>query len=170
MAMVIAALCAEGTSTIGNIGQIDRGYERIDERLRALGAEIERGRAVSGARLTAGAGDANVATGVPVLDHLLVELARAGRFDLALEIDPDEPEAEVDAAGAAFGRARRAAARRTAPTATATMAADEALAMVVVERSGRPLVASNADLTRRRRPRQRPRRPLPRRRSPRRPG
>ena len=43
MAMVIAALCAEGRSTIGNIRQIDRGYERIDERLRALGAEIERG-------------------------------------------------------------------------------------------------------------------------------
>lgn len=42
MAMVIAALCAEGTSTIGNIRQIDRGYERIDERLRALGASIER--------------------------------------------------------------------------------------------------------------------------------
>jgi UDP-N-acetylglucosamine 1-carboxyvinyltransferase len=42
MAMIIAALCAEGTSVIGNIGQIDRGYERIDERLRALGAAIER--------------------------------------------------------------------------------------------------------------------------------
>jgi len=42
MAMVIAALCAEGTSTIGNIGQIDRGYESIDERLRGLGASIER--------------------------------------------------------------------------------------------------------------------------------
>jgi UDP-N-acetylglucosamine 1-carboxyvinyltransferase len=42
MAMVIAALCAEGTSTIGNIGEIDRGYERIDERLRGLGARIER--------------------------------------------------------------------------------------------------------------------------------
>ncbi len=42
MAMVIAALCAEGTSTIGNVGQIDRGYERIDERLRRLGAQIER--------------------------------------------------------------------------------------------------------------------------------
>jgi UDP-N-acetylglucosamine 1-carboxyvinyltransferase len=42
MAMVIAALCAEGTSTIGNIRQIDRGYERIDDRLRALGARIER--------------------------------------------------------------------------------------------------------------------------------
>jgi UDP-N-acetylglucosamine 1-carboxyvinyltransferase len=42
MAMVIAALSAEGRSTIGNIGQIDRGYERIDERLQALGAAIER--------------------------------------------------------------------------------------------------------------------------------
>jgi UDP-N-acetylglucosamine 1-carboxyvinyltransferase len=42
MAMLIAALCAEGTSEIGNIRQIDRGYERIDERLRGLGARIER--------------------------------------------------------------------------------------------------------------------------------
>jgi UDP-N-acetylglucosamine 1-carboxyvinyltransferase len=42
MAMLIASLCADGTSTIGNIGQIDRGYERIDERLRGLGARIER--------------------------------------------------------------------------------------------------------------------------------
>jgi UDP-N-acetylglucosamine 1-carboxyvinyltransferase len=42
MAMLIAALCADGTSTIGNIRQIDRGYERMDERLRGLGAAIER--------------------------------------------------------------------------------------------------------------------------------
>ena len=42
MAMLIAALCAEGTSTIGNVGEIDRGYERIDDRLRTLGASIER--------------------------------------------------------------------------------------------------------------------------------
>jgi UDP-N-acetylglucosamine 1-carboxyvinyltransferase len=42
MAMLIAALAAEGTSEIGNIRQIDRGYERIDERLRGLGARIER--------------------------------------------------------------------------------------------------------------------------------
>ncbi len=42
MAMLIAGLCAEGVSTIGNIGEIDRGYERIDERLRGLGARIER--------------------------------------------------------------------------------------------------------------------------------
>lgn len=42
MAMLIAALCAEGRSEIGNVRQIDRGYERIDERLRELGAKIER--------------------------------------------------------------------------------------------------------------------------------
>jgi UDP-N-acetylglucosamine 1-carboxyvinyltransferase len=42
MAMLLAALCAEGRSEIGNIRQIDRGYERIDERLRDLGAHIER--------------------------------------------------------------------------------------------------------------------------------
>ena len=42
MAMLLAALCAEGASTIGNVREIDRGYERIDERLRALGARIER--------------------------------------------------------------------------------------------------------------------------------
>jgi UDP-N-acetylglucosamine 1-carboxyvinyltransferase len=42
MAILIAALCADGTSEIGNIRQIDRGYERIDERLRSLGARIER--------------------------------------------------------------------------------------------------------------------------------
>jgi UDP-N-acetylglucosamine 1-carboxyvinyltransferase len=42
MAVLIAALCAEGRSEIGNVEQIDRGYERIDERLRALGAQIER--------------------------------------------------------------------------------------------------------------------------------
>ena len=42
IALLIAALAAEGTSTIHNIDQIDRGYEKIDERLNALGAKIER--------------------------------------------------------------------------------------------------------------------------------
>jgi imidazoleglycerol-phosphate dehydratase len=101
---------------------------------------------VSGARLVPGSGLANVATGVPLLDHLLTQLATAGRFDLALEIEPDEPIAEVDAAGAALGRA-------VAPLlppgshGTGVMPSAEALAMVVVEASGRALVASNADLT-----------------------
>jgi imidazoleglycerol-phosphate dehydratase len=101
---------------------------------------------VSGARITSGTGSANVSTGVPVLDHLLGELARAGGFDLALEIEPDDPEAEVDAAGTALGRAV-APRLPEAALGEATVPADEALATVVVERSGRPLVASNADLT-----------------------
>jgi UDP-N-acetylglucosamine 1-carboxyvinyltransferase len=42
MALLTAALCARGKSVINNIHQIDRGYERIDERLQALGARIER--------------------------------------------------------------------------------------------------------------------------------
>ena len=42
MAMLLAALAAQGDSVIHNIGQIERGYEQIDERLRALGAQIER--------------------------------------------------------------------------------------------------------------------------------
>ena len=42
MAMLLAGLCAEGKSTIGAAHQIDKGYERIDERLRLLGAHIER--------------------------------------------------------------------------------------------------------------------------------
>jgi len=50
MAMLIAALAAEGTSEIGNVAQIDRGYERIDVRLRDLGARIER---VASERVTA---------------------------------------------------------------------------------------------------------------------
>ncbi len=45
MALLIAALAAEGESLIHNIGQIERGYERIEVRLQALGAEIERSRA-----------------------------------------------------------------------------------------------------------------------------
>lgn len=42
MAMLLAALAAEGKSTIRNVGQIDRGYERVDEKMRLLGAKIER--------------------------------------------------------------------------------------------------------------------------------
>jgi UDP-N-acetylglucosamine 1-carboxyvinyltransferase len=42
MALVAAALCADGRSVIHNVRQVDRGYERIDERLRALGARLTR--------------------------------------------------------------------------------------------------------------------------------
>ena len=42
MAMVIAALCAEGKSVIDRVELVDRGYYQIEERLRSLGARIER--------------------------------------------------------------------------------------------------------------------------------
>ena len=42
MALLIAALAARGTSTIANVGQIDRGYQDIDVKLKSLGAEIKR--------------------------------------------------------------------------------------------------------------------------------
>ena len=94
-------------------------------------------------------GESNVATGTAVLDHLLLELAEAGRFELRLEVAPDEPESEVDAAGVALGDALRGLLEATgaAGRGVGIVAADEALAMVVVEHSATPLVASNADLT-----------------------
>ncbi len=101
---------------------------------------------MTGARLAVGTGVANVATGIPVLDHLLAELARAGRFDLALEIEPDDAEAEVGSAGAALGLAL-APLLADGALGHATVPADEALATVAIEQSGRPLVASNVDLT-----------------------
>ena len=52
-----------------------------------------------------GAGVASVETGVPVLDRLLERLAEAARFDLVLEVEPGEAEAEVTAAGSALGEA-----------------------------------------------------------------
>ena len=99
--------------------------------------------------ILASRGESRVTTGVAVLDHLLEELARAGGFELRLEIAPGEPEAEVGQAGAALGEALLPL--LTSGDATGRgfgiVPADEALAMVVVETSGRPLVASNADLT-----------------------
>ncbi len=95
------------------------------------------------------AGEGTIATGVAVLDHLLGELARAGRFELRLEVAPDEPESEVDAAGTSLGEAflPLLTADGAAGRGVGVVAADEALAMVVVETSGSALVASNADLT-----------------------
>jgi imidazoleglycerol-phosphate dehydratase len=97
----------------------------------------------------AGSGQASVATGVPVLDHLLGLLAEYASFDLALEIAPGEAEAEVAAAGRALGRALEDALRSTGSRGhgSAVVPADEALAHVAVEASGRPLVVSNVDLS-----------------------
>lgn len=101
------------------------------------------------ARVTPGGGSANVATGIPVLDHLLGLLARSGRFDLALELPPGDAEAEVTAAGRALGEAVSGLLRADGVPGhgSAFMPADEALAQVALEVSDRPLVASNVDLT-----------------------
>jgi imidazoleglycerol-phosphate dehydratase len=89
----------------------------------------------------------SVATGVAVLDHLLSELARTGGFQLQLEIAPGAPEAEVGAAGSALGEAFTPLLAASGAPGLGAAPADEALAMVVLETSGKPLVASNADLT-----------------------
>ena len=99
------------------------------------------------ARIDREAEASQVTTGVAVLDHLLEELAAAGKFGLTLEIAPDEPEAEVERAGRALGDALRPLLEGEGVRGFGIAPSDEALAMVVIEASGRPLVASNADLT-----------------------
>jgi imidazoleglycerol-phosphate dehydratase len=100
------------------------------------------------ARVDLAGRESQIATGVAVLDHLLEELRAAGGFGLVLEIAPDDPEAEVGRAGEALGGALAPLlAAEGAGRGFGIAPADEALALVVVEASGKPLVASNADLT-----------------------
>jgi len=101
------------------------------------------------AQIGRGSGPSSIATGVAVLDHLLGQLASTGGFEIRLEVAPDEPEAEVDTAGATVGTALRPLLERerAARRGLGVTPAEEALAMVVVEVSERALVVSNADLT-----------------------
>jgi imidazoleglycerol-phosphate dehydratase len=94
-------------------------------------------------------GRANVATGLPVLDRLLELLARLASFDLSLEVAPGAPEAELAAAGRAFGEAvaELVGAPGVRGHGSATIPADEALAHVALEVSGRARVVSNVDLS-----------------------
>jgi imidazoleglycerol-phosphate dehydratase len=97
----------------------------------------------------AGRGEVNVATGLPVLDHLLTLLAERASFDVALEVAPHDAEIEVAAAGRALGEALVDAlsAEGVRGHGSATIPADEALAHVALEVSGRPLVVSNVDFS-----------------------
>jgi imidazoleglycerol-phosphate dehydratase len=96
-----------------------------------------------------GSGTARVETGIPVLDHLLVLLARHGGFDISLAVAPRAAEDEVAAAGRALGAALSEPLRAEGARGhgSFTVPADEALAQVALEASGRPLVVSNVDLT-----------------------
>jgi imidazoleglycerol-phosphate dehydratase len=101
------------------------------------------------ARIAPGGGSSNVATGIPVLDHLLTLLARSGRFELSLELPPEDAEAEVASAGRALGETFSELLRGedVQGHGSAFMPAHEALAQVALEASEQPLVASNVDLT-----------------------
>jgi imidazoleglycerol-phosphate dehydratase len=97
----------------------------------------------------AATGAAEVATGLPVLDHLVRELAITGCLRLSLEVAPGSADAEVAAAGKGLGEALAPALRTGGAYGRgwAWLSADEAVAGAILEISDRPLVASNVDFT-----------------------
>jgi imidazoleglycerol-phosphate dehydratase len=104
----------------------------------------------SGARVDlAATGSANVETGLSILDHLVGELARSGRFRLALEVAPDSTGEAVAAAGGALGAAVRE--RLDAPDAAGAgwslVPADEALASAALERADESRLVTNVDFS-----------------------
>ena len=106
--------------------------------------------AAAGVRLDVhGRGVAHIETGLPVLNSLLGRLAETARFDLVLDIEPTDAEAEVDAAGAVLGAALNRPLRETHARGygSQSLASAEALAHVVLERSDEPLFVTNVDLT-----------------------
>jgi imidazoleglycerol-phosphate dehydratase len=94
-------------------------------------------------------GSASVSTGLPVLDHLVGELARTGRFKLGLEVAPGSTDEAVTAAGRALGAAL--ADLLAAPGATglgwAVVPSAEALAMASLERDVEPRLVSNVEFS-----------------------
>jgi imidazoleglycerol-phosphate dehydratase len=100
-------------------------------------------------RIDLGDGGAVVASGLPVLDHLVGELARKGRFQLALEVAPDAVDRAVATAGRALGDGLAPLLRGPGASGYgfAWLPADEALAGAVLEVSERSFVASNVDFS-----------------------
>jgi imidazoleglycerol-phosphate dehydratase len=94
-------------------------------------------------------GTAHVATGLPVLDHLIAELARLGRFRLSLEVAPGSADEAVAAAGRAIGNAlgERLDAPGAAGSGWALVPAAEALASAALERDPEPRLVSNVDFS-----------------------
>jgi len=90
-------------------------------------------------------GSAAVATGLPVLDHLVAQLAVAARLDLTLEVAPGTAGEEVVGAGRALGSAL--AARFEAGRGWAVVPADEALALAALERADEGRFVTNVDFS-----------------------
>ena len=92
---------------------------------------------------------ASVATGLPVLDHLIGELARTGRFKLALEVAPGSPDEAVTAAGRALGSALAdlLADPRATGVGWAIVPSAEALATAALERDAEPRLVSNVEFS-----------------------
>jgi imidazoleglycerol-phosphate dehydratase len=94
-------------------------------------------------------GEANAATGLPVLDHLVGLLAVTARLRIALEVEPGSADEEVAAAGRALGGGLAEPLRVHGAWGRgwASLPADEALASAAIEVSERPLVVSNVDFS-----------------------
>jgi imidazoleglycerol-phosphate dehydratase len=97
-----------------------------------------------------GSGQASVQTGLPVLDHALELLARYASLDLEIDVAADAAPEEVTGVGRLLGRelAPALGAAGARGYGSGTVPADEALAHVALEASGRPLLVSNVDLSR----------------------
>lgn len=104
----------------------------------------------TGARVSLSAvGSANVTTGVPVLDHLIAELAGSGRFRVTLEVAPDAADEAVALAGRALGAAlgELLADPDAARTGWSLVPSAEALASCALERDDEARLVSNADFS-----------------------
>jgi imidazoleglycerol-phosphate dehydratase len=102
-----------------------------------------------GARVALGTGDANVSTGLPVLDHLVGALARSGRFRVSLEVAPGSADEQATGSGGALGRAfaELLGTEGVAGSGWAIVPADEALAAASLERAARPALSANVDFS-----------------------
>jgi imidazoleglycerol-phosphate dehydratase len=92
-------------------------------------------------------GAANVATGLPVLDHLVSELAATARFKLSLEVAPGSVDEAVAAAGRALGASLEGLLAANAGLGWALVPADEALASAALERDAEPRFVTNVDFS-----------------------
>jgi imidazoleglycerol-phosphate dehydratase len=92
-------------------------------------------------------GEASVATGLPVLDHLVGELARTAGFRLTLEVAPESADEAVPAAGRALGEALAGAIAIGTGRGWAHLPAAEALASAALERDDEPRLVTNVDFS-----------------------